>query len=160
MAEKTLPFDEAKYITNPEGQAELLADPALRQHDEFVQLGPLDDLEVDLAAGTLQSGLELRPLVAGVGVEFQQEREQAEHRAHQQHAAVAVLDIGGMHDGVQQQALGVYQQMALLAPDPLARIEARRVDREPPFSALLTLWLSMIAAVGLASRQACSRHFT
>jgi hypothetical protein len=24
----------------------------------------------------------------------------------------------------------------------------------------LTLWLSMIAAVGLASRPACSRHFT
>jgi hypothetical protein len=30
----------------------------------------------------------------------------------------------------------------------------------PPFSALLTLWLSMIAAVGLASREACSRHAT
>src|SRR5271166_3885444 len=28
------------------------------------------------------------------------------------------------------------------------------------FSALLTLWLSMIAAVGLASRAAASRHFT
>lgn len=26
MAEKTLPFDEAKYITSREGQAELLAD--------------------------------------------------------------------------------------------------------------------------------------
>ncbi len=28
------------------------------------------------------------------------------------------------------------------------------------FSALLTLWLSMMAAVGLASRPACSRHWT
>jgi len=28
------------------------------------------------------------------------------------------------------------------------------------FSALLTLWLSMIATVGLASRNASSRHFT
>jgi len=28
------------------------------------------------------------------------------------------------------------------------------------FSALFTLWLSMIQAVGLASRAACSRHFT
>ncbi len=65
-----------------------------------------------------------------------------------------------MDDGVQQQALGVYEEVALLSLDLLAGIVARRVDREPPFSALLTLWLSMIAAVGLASRSANSRHFT
>jgi hypothetical protein len=65
-----------------------------------------------------------------------------------------------MHDGVQQQALRVYQEMALLALDLLARVEAVAVDAGPPFSALLTLWLSMIAAVGLAARAACSRHCT
>ena len=32
------------------------------------------------------------------------------------------------------------------------------IDADPPFSALFTLWLSMMAAVGLASRCACSRH--
>jgi hypothetical protein len=37
--------------------------------------------------------------------------------------------------------------MALLAFDLLSSVIARRVDRDPPFSALLTLWLSMIAAV-------------
>jgi hypothetical protein len=42
-------------------------------------------------------------------------------------------------DGAQQQALRVYQEMALLAVDFLARIIARRVDLDPPFSALLTL---------------------
>ena len=31
-------------------------------------------------------------------------------------------------------------------------------DAGPPFSALFTLWLSMIQAVGLASRSASSRH--
>jgi hypothetical protein len=50
--------------------------------------------------------------------------------------------------------------MALFAVDFLARIIARWVDAAPPFSALFTLWLSMIAAVGLASRPICSRHFT
>jgi hypothetical protein len=50
-----------------------------------------------------------------------------------------------MDDGVQQQALGVDQQMPLLALDFLARVIAMAVDRGPPFSALLTLWLSMIA---------------
>ena len=65
-----------------------------------------------------------------------------------------------MDDGVQQKALRIYQDVALLAFDLLSRIKTGRVDREPPFSALLTLWLSMIAAVGLASRPASSRHFT
>ena len=64
-----------------------------------------------------------------------------------------------MDDGTQQQAFGIYREMALLAFDLLAGVIAVRIDRDPPFSALLTLWLSMIAAVGLASRPASSRHF-
>jgi hypothetical protein len=63
-----------------------------------------------------------------------------------------------MHDGLHQQSLGVDQDMAFLALDLLAAIKARRVNPSPPFSALLTLWLSMIAAVGLASRPARSRQ--
>jgi hypothetical protein len=47
-----------------------------------------------------------------------------------------------------------------LTLDFLSAIEARRIDAAPLFSALLTLWLSMMAAVGLASRLACSRHST
>jgi len=65
-----------------------------------------------------------------------------------------------MDEGVEQQALGVDQDMTLLAPDLLAAVIARRVNAAPPFSALLTLWLSMIAALGLASRPANSRHAT
>jgi hypothetical protein len=42
--------------------------------------------------------------------------------------------------------------------DFLAGVVTRRIDAGPPFSALFTLWLSMMAAVGLASRCACSRH--
>jgi hypothetical protein len=57
-----------------------------------------------------------------------------------------------------QQALGIDQDMAFLATDFLPRIIAFRIDADPPFSALFTLWLSMMRAVGLASRSACSRH--
>jgi len=57
-----------------------------------------------------------------------------------------------VHQGVEQQALGIDQDMALLALDFLARVITVRVDPRPPFSALLTLWLSITAAVGLASR--------
>ena len=104
--------------------------------------------------------LEFRPLITAIGIKLQQERKPAEEGREQQRPAVAVLNIGGMNDRVQQQALRVYQDMALLALDFLARVVAVRIDRGPPFSAALTLWLSMIAAVGLASRPACSRHFT
>jgi hypothetical protein len=65
-----------------------------------------------------------------------------------------------MDDRVQQQTLRVYQDMTLLALDLFAGVIPVRIDRGPPFSAALTLWLSIIAAVGLASRPACSRHFT
>jgi hypothetical protein len=63
-----------------------------------------------------------------------------------------------MHDGVHQQALGIDENVPLLALDLLACIVARRINRRAPFFALLTLWLSMIAAVGLASREAASRR--
>jgi hypothetical protein len=65
-----------------------------------------------------------------------------------------------MHDGVHQEALRVDENMPLLALDLLARIVAMRVDAGPPFSALFTLWLSMMAVVGDASRSALARHST
>lgn len=123
-------------------------------------VGSLDDFHVDLSADPAQPLLELLPLIAAVGVKLEQERVEAEQRAHEQNAAVAILDVGGVHDGLHQQALRVHEDVALLALDLFARVIARRVERGPPFSALFTLWLSMMAAVGLASRPACSRHWT
>ena len=83
-----------------------------------------------------------------------------EQRGEQQDAAIAILDVGGMDDGVHQQTQRIDENMPLLALDQLAGIEPVRIDASPPFSALFTLWLSMIAAVGLASRCARSRHST
>jgi hypothetical protein len=68
-----------------------------------------------------------------------------------------------VHDGVDQQALRIDEDMAflafdLLALDLLAGVVARRIG-DPPFSALLTLCESITAAVGLVSRPIASRHF-
>jgi len=63
-----------------------------------------------------------------------------------------------MHDGIHQQALRIDEDVTLFAFDLLAAIKARRINPAPPFSALLTLWLSMMAAAGLASRSARSRQ--
>ena len=99
-----------------------------------------------------------RPLIGAVGEQFPEKGKYAEQCRQQLDAAVAILNVGGGDDGAQQQALRVDHNMALLALDQFARVEAGRVDADPPFSALFTLWLSMMQAVGLASRSAFSRH--
>ncbi len=81
-------------------------------------------------------------------------------RAQDDNAAIAVLNVRAMNDGVKQQAYRIDENMPLFAFDLLARIIAMRIDIAPPFSALFTLWLSMTAAVGLASRPSDSRHLT
>jgi hypothetical protein len=65
-----------------------------------------------------------------------------------------------MDGHAQQQAECIDEDMALATRDLLARIEALRVKRGPPFCAPLALWLSMIPVVGLATRPACSRTAT
>ena len=52
---------------------------------------------------------------------------------HQQRAAVAVLDVGGVDDRVHQQALPIDEDVALPALDLFACIVARRINRRPPF---------------------------
>src|SRR3954451_16513516 len=138
-----------------------LHDPALGQNLEPDRLiRALDDLHRHRPAHTLQSIPKRWPLVATVCVKLQQKRVETKQRRHHPHPAITVLHISGMHQGVHQQTLRINEEVALLAFDFLTRVVARRVDRAPPFSAPFTLWLSMIAAVGLASRPACSRQRT
>lgn len=116
-----------------------LDNPAFRQDDElFRRVGSLDDLDVDPRHDLLQRAFEDRPLIAAIGVEPQQEGKHAEQRRHDQRAAVAILHVGGMHDGMHQQALRIDEDVTLFALDLLARVIPRRIVR-PPFSALLTL---------------------
>jgi len=123
-------------------------------------VGALDDISLEVGQDFCEGILEFRPLIASVGEKLPQKEMHFERGGKQQDAAIAILDIGGMNDGVEQQTQGVYENVALLALDLFACIIAMRIDVGPPFSALFTLWLSMMAAVGLASRSPCSRHST
>lgn len=135
-----------------------LDDPSPRQDDEGLRLiGALDDLDVDLSHDFFDGGAKQRALISAIGVELQQERKHAEHRRHDKFATVAILDVGRVHDGVDQQALRIDDNVTLLALDLFARVVPRRIVG-PPFSALLTLWESITAAVGLASRPIAPRH--
>jgi len=80
-----------------------------------------------------------RALAGAVGEQLLQERKQAKERAQQKNASVAIMDAGGMHDGMQQQTLGVDENVPLLALDQLAGVEPGWIDADPPFSALFTL---------------------
>ena len=131
-----------------------------KHHKSFGVIGALDDFGFEIGEDFRQGLLEFRSLIAAVGKQLFQERIHPEQCRKKQNAAVAVLDIGRMNNRVQQQTERIYENMALLALDLFARIIAMRIDVGPPFSALFTLWLSMMAAVGLASRSPCSRHST
>ena len=98
--------------------------------------------------------------IGGVGEQLLEKREPSEQGSQDHQPAIAILHIGRGHQRVQQQSHRIDEEMALLALDQLAGIEPMWIDADPPFSALFTLWLSMMQAVGLASRSACSRHLT
>src|SRR5271163_3107855 len=54
-----------------------------------------------------------------------------EARKLQERSLVAILNVGGRHDGVQHETLGVDQDMPLLALDLLAGVVTVRIDRSP-----------------------------
>ena len=108
-------------------------DPAFRQEDEFVQLVALDDLEhptTGAGSGSRGAG----SLIAGIGEDALDEGEQAAGTSiENQPRPVAVLNIAGMNDDVQQEAERIDQDMALAPSDLLARIIPLRVKRGAPF---------------------------
>jgi len=136
-------------------------DPAhWRDREALGRVGARHDLNRQPGQCNRRGVLEDRSLVTGVSEQLGQEREPSQQAAQQQTAAIAVLDVSRMHDRMQNQAQRIDQDMPFLAFDLLARVIARPIDRRAPFSVLLTLWLSITQAVGLASRSACSRHAT
>jgi len=132
-------------------------DPALGENNETMQLAAFDDLEGP-GSRLCHGGGRLGSLIAGVGKDAFEERKAAARRAiEDQSCPVAILNVGRMDDDVQEEAERIDENVALATRDLLARVIARRVERCPPFCAPLALWASMMAAVGLASRPACSR---
>ena len=63
-----------------------------------------DDFDRDVRKRFGQSLLKDRPLVAAVGKELLQKRIHAKQGRENQHAAVAVLNIRWMHEGMKQKA--------------------------------------------------------
>ena len=70
--------------------------------------------------------------------------------------AVGILDVGGVDQHSQEQAAGVDRDVPFPALDLLGRVVAAR----PPFSVVLTLCVSTMAALGLGSLPSRSRSIS
>src|ERR1700694_1887343 len=136
-----------------------LDDPAFGQdHKSADLIGTFDDFNVEMRKNFCKRFRKFRSLIPAVGKQRLQKGKHAEQCRHHENASIAILNVGRMNDGMEQKAYCVDKNVPLLALDLLACIVPVRVNERPPFSALFTLWLSMMAAVGLASRCARSRH--
>ncbi len=96
-------------------------------------IGSLDDLGLEGGQDAGHDTVKDPPLIGAVGEQFPEEGKQTEQCRQQFEATVAILNVGGGDDAVQQQALRIDQNMPLLALDQLTRIEAGRIDASPPF---------------------------
>jgi hypothetical protein len=108
--------------------------PSPWQHNEpFRAVGALDDLDMHLRQTCTRTLFENRPLITAICEQLAHEGIEPEQGRDQQHTTIAILDVGRMHDGVHQQALGIDQNMPLLAVDFFACIVAMGSMQAPLF---------------------------
>jgi hypothetical protein len=137
-----------------------LNDPAFRQNLEALcRVAALDDLK-RRPGGPVDGGGGPGALIAAVGYDGIQKRELSLHLFQHRDAAIPVLNIGRRDIETDHQTKRIDRRMTLDAFDFFACIIANGINFRPPFSAAFTLWASMIAQVGLASRPACARAST
>jgi hypothetical protein len=129
-----------------------LDDPALGQQDEAAHVvRALDDLQ--LPAGPLVDLANELAGVAAIAPEPLEARQRPDQWLEHELGTVAILDISGMHLHPVDQSEGIDDNMALAPLHLLASI----VTPDPPFSAVLTDWLSMLPALGCGSRPSACR---
>src|ERR1700677_5097897 len=67
-------------------------------------IGALDDFNVEMRQNFCKSFRKLRSLISAVGEERLQKGKHPEQGGHDENAAIAILNIGRMNDGVKQEA--------------------------------------------------------
>jgi hypothetical protein len=126
--------------------------PPLGQHFKAVAApGTFDHPDEPAAQGI--GPLDQRPAIHPVSPDQLEPGEVPLELGQHQLGSLGVLEISGMNHYHQQQSQGVHYDMALVASDLLACIVAPR----PPFSVVLTVWLSMMAALGVGSLPSAAR---
>lgn len=101
---------------------------------------------------------ELVSLIAAIGKDVADERKQPPGLFDKFRGGVPILHVCRDHLDTKQQADGVDKRVAFDPFDFFARVVANWIGVAPPFSAVFTVWVSIIAAVGEASRPSASRQ--
>ena len=118
--------------------------PSSRQHLKVVAVpGALDNLERPACQGP--DPLDQLSSIASIGPDQPHAGKPPCQFIDDQLRSISILDIGRMHHHRQQQPHGIYNDVSLSTVDLLASVIATR----PPFSVVLTDWLSMMAALGV-----------
>ena len=79
-------------------------DPAFGQNDKSRDaIGSLDDVDLQTWADSCQGGCEFRSLIAAIGEQLLQKGKHPEQARHDENAAIAILNVGRMDNGVQQE---------------------------------------------------------
>ena len=137
--------------TSQPRQCSLNHPPAWQHLKLMAGPGTLDDLQDPARHG--HHPVHQLAAVASVSPDESQAWESSYQFIDDQPRPISVLDIGRMHHHRQQQAYGIYDDVSLSTVDLLTSIIATR----PPFSVVFTLWLSMIAALGVGFLPSASR---
>jgi hypothetical protein len=122
-----------------------------QEHEPLRLVGSLDDLQDP--AGKRPHPLDQLARVTAIGPDAFQPGTDAAQLLEDPLGPVAILKTGAMHHDGPDQAERVDDEVALAPFDLLAGV----VAVGPPFCAVFTDWLSMIAAEGVAFRPAWRR---
>jgi len=139
---------------SPDPSEGALDDPSPGKHREADDvIASLDNLQHPTTHG-------LRPFdeftrIPSVCPNELQSRVQSTEFAKHKLGTVTILNMGSMDDHGQDQAQRIDDQVPLAPLDFLACV----VPSRPPFSVVLTVWLSTMAAEGEAFRPAAKRTF-
>ena len=146
LAHSTIPADPCEGA---------LHDPAFGQHRKADdRVGTFDDVQRPTAERF--GPFDQLARVAAIGPDFFQSRINAAKFLEHELRPVAVLHVRRVYHDGQNQPQRIDNDVPLAAVDLLARVVAAR----SPFSVVLTLWLSTIAADGMGLRPALTRTFS
>ena len=141
-------------MTSQPSESSLHNPSAWKDVKAFDSIGPFHNLQTEVVAGSQRKdplnqfpcGSPISPDEpdAQIGIAYQMEKD---------FRSITILNVGCMNDYSNNQSKCVYEEMTFAAVYLLAGI----ISMEPPFSVVLTDWLSIIAALGSGSRPSASR---
>src|ERR671914_1512039 len=95
----------------------------------------------------------LQSLIGAIGPHLRHPGQLPSQRGQQQLGPFLIMEVCRMHLGLDDQTLGVHQQVTLPSLYFLAPVVAPR----PPLSVVFTDWLSIVPALGVGSLPTLSR---